>query len=52
MPHPEVNHPWEDPRWFQVHSDGLVVQVDAPEAPGMYPATGRFATVRWPDDDD
>jgi hypothetical protein len=52
--HPAVEHPWEDPRWFQVTADGLVTEVDEPESERgcMYPASVPFAATRtWTDDD-
>jgi hypothetical protein len=46
VPHPAVEYPWEDPRWFCVTADDWVNETDEPEwnkDGGMYPATGVFA---------
>jgi hypothetical protein len=51
VPHPAVEHPWEDPRWFRVSSDDLVVEVEEPawnKEYGMYPASGVFARTARP----
>jgi hypothetical protein len=54
-PHPAVQHPWEDPRWFRVTADDLITEVDEPESEQgcMYPASGPFAAIQsWADDDE